>query len=74
MNEKTHSRFDLSSRPWKTVLVMLTALFVFLGPYMVLMLNRVLDLDYTVSMVSGIAVFMVGLALIWYLMRKHVIS
>ncbi|NWF87474.1 hypothetical protein HXY32_06680 [Candidatus Bathyarchaeota archaeon] len=69
-----HRRFDLTSRFGKTILVVLAALFTFSGPYIVLMLSRALDLDYAISMASGTAVFIVGLVLIWYLLRKRAIS
>jgi hypothetical protein len=52
----------------------IAAIFVFSGPYMVLVLSRVLDLDYAISMVSGVALFIIGLVLIWYLVRKHFVS
>jgi hypothetical protein len=72
--DKTYSRLGLNSRFGKAILVVLAALFTFSGPYVVLVLSSVLDLDYAVSMVSGVAIFIIGLAFIWYLIRKNLIS
>jgi len=71
---KTHTKLDLTSKFRKTIFIVLAALFTFSGPYVVLVLSRALDLDYAISMVSGVAVFTVGLVLIWYLIRKGTIS
>jgi hypothetical protein len=71
---KSQSRYDSTSRFGKTILVVLAAIFAFSGPYVVLVLSRALDLDYAISMVSGVAIFVVGLVLIWYLVRKRVVS
>ncbi|NWG11756.1 hypothetical protein HXY33_08455 [Candidatus Bathyarchaeota archaeon] len=70
---KAHSKLALTSKFRKTILIVLAALFTFSGPYVVLMLSRALNLDYAISMVSGVAIFIVGLVLIWYLIRKRVI-
>jgi hypothetical protein len=70
---KTSTRLDVSSRFRKRILVVLAALFVFSGPYVVLMLSNALDLDYALSMASGIAVFVVGLILLWYVLRKNLV-
>jgi hypothetical protein len=71
---KSQSRFDPTSRFGKTILVVLAAIFTFSGPYVVLVLSSALDLDYAISMVSGVAIFIVGLVLIWYLVRKRIVS
>jgi hypothetical protein len=65
----------MSTKSWRTFLIMLAALLTFAGPtYMVYILINVLDLNYAVSMVSGFALFIVGLALIWYLIRQKALS
>jgi hypothetical protein len=71
---KTGSKLDLTSRFRKTFFIVLAALFTFSGPYVVLVLSRALNLDYAISMASGVAIFIVGLVLIWYLIRKGTIS
>ncbi len=82
MNEKTQEnksrtsiRLDLSSRFWKTFLIVLAVFLTFAGPtYIVYALLNVLKIDYFVSMASGFALFIVGLVLIWYLIKRKVIS
>ncbi|MGQ9530218.1 MAG: hypothetical protein ACUVTC_02145 [Candidatus Bathycorpusculaceae bacterium] len=72
---KENRRFNLSSRFWRTLLLVLAALLTFAGPtYFVYVLNIILEINYAVSMASGFALFLVGLALIWYLIKKGVIS
>jgi uncharacterized protein YybS (DUF2232 family) len=68
------SKLDLSSRFWKTSLTLLAALLTFAGPtYVVLVLFNVLEINYAVSMVTGFILFIAGLALIWYLIKKKII-
>jgi hypothetical protein len=72
---KPSARLDLSSKFWKTLLTVLAAFLTFAGPtYMVYVLMRILKIDYFVSMTSGIVLFITGLVLIWYLIRKKIIS
>jgi hypothetical protein len=69
-----HQRFDLSSRFWKTFLVMVAVILTFVGPtYAVLGFYNVLDVDYAISMGSGFGLLIVGLVLMWYLVKKKVI-
>jgi hypothetical protein len=75
--EKSKStRIDLNSKFWKTFLVILAAFLTFAGPtYMVyVVFIKILKMDYIVSMASGFALFLVGLVLMWYLIRHKVIS
>jgi hypothetical protein len=71
---KTSTRLNVSSKFRKRILVVLAALFLFSGPYIALISSNVLNLDYTLSMVSGIAVFIVGLVLLWYVLRKNLVT
>jgi len=72
---ETPARLDLSSKFWKTLLTVLAAFLTFAGPtYMVYVLMEILKIDYFVSMTSGIVLFVAGLVLIWYLIRKKIIS
>jgi cytochrome c oxidase assembly factor CtaG len=71
----TSARLDLSSKFWKTLLTVLAAFLTFAGPtYMVYMLRNILKIDYFVSMISGFVLLVAGLVLIWYLIRKKIIS
>jgi len=69
------ARVNLSSRFWKIFLVVLVAFLTFAGPtYIVYLLQNVLEINYAVSMVSGFVLLIAGLVLIWYLVKKKVIS
>ena len=73
-NERS-TRLNLSSRFWKIFLVIVAVFLTFAGPtYVVYVFLRLFDLNYFVSMFSGLALFIVGLVLIWYLIRKKAIS
>jgi hypothetical protein len=79
--EKTKSKrkaslgFDSSSKFWKTFLVILAAFLTFVGPtYMVYLFLNVLDLSWAISMISGFVLFVVGLTLILYLIKRKVID
>lgn len=68
-------RLDLSSKFWKTLLIVLAVFLTFAGPtYIVYALLNVLKINYIVSMASGFALFIVGVVLIWYLIKNKVIS
>jgi hypothetical protein len=72
---ETSARLDLGSKFWKTLLTLLAAFLTFAGPtYMVYVFRNILEIDYFVSIASGIVLFVAGLALIWYLIRKKIIS
>jgi hypothetical protein len=72
---KTSAGLDLSSKFWKTLLTVLAAFLTFAGPtYVIYVLIRILKIDYFLSMISGIALFIIGLVLIWYLIKNKVIS
>ncbi len=73
--EGVSRRLDLTSKFWRTFLTVLAALLSFAGPtYVVYVLANVLKIDYFRSMLSGIVLFVVGLVLVWYLLRKEIIS
>lgn len=79
MTERKESRktakFDVSSRFWKIFLILLAAFLTFAGPtYVVYVLVNTLEINYVASMGSGFVLFLVGLALIWYLIKNEVIS
>ncbi|MCS7124113.1 MAG: hypothetical protein NZ932_01670 [Candidatus Bathyarchaeota archaeon] len=66
---------DLNSRFWRTFFTLIAAALIFAGPtYSVLVLWRVLDLDYALSMVSGLLLFVVGFAFLVLLIKRAAIS
>jgi hypothetical protein len=68
-------RLDLSSKFWKTFLIVLAVFLTFAGPtYVVYALLKVIKMNYFVSMASGFALFTIGLVLIWYLIKRKIIS
>lgn len=73
--DKISTRLDLSSKFWKIFLTVLAAFLTFVGPtYIPYVLLNVLKMDYSLSMGSGIVLFIIGLALIWYLIKNKIIS
>jgi len=75
VQEAKSPRFDTSSRFTKALLVVVAVFLIFVGPtYFVYLAVNVLELDYAISMGSGIALFAVGLVLLGYLVRNKVIS
>jgi len=72
---KTSAGLDLSSKFWKTLLTVFAAFLTFAGPtYVVYVLINILKIEYFLSMISGIVLFIIGLVLIWYLIKNKVIS
>jgi cytochrome c oxidase assembly factor CtaG len=72
---ETSARLDLGSKFWKTLLTVLAAFLTFAGPtYMVYVLMNILKIDYFVSMISGIVLFIAGLVLVWFLIKKKIVS
>ena len=79
MNENDESEssgmFDFDSKFWRTTLVIIAGLLIFAGPtYVPYALNTVLRVDYVASVVSGVVLLVIGLLLMWYLIRKKVIT
>lgn len=72
--EKRTIRIDLNSRFWRVSLTLLSVLLTFGGPYVALVLFRALDLSYAISMASSFIVFLIGLVLMLFLVKKKVIS
>jgi len=68
-------RFDVSSKFMRILLVIVTALLIFAGPtYFSYLLFEVLNVSYIVSIAAGIALFIVGLLLMLFLIRKKIIT
>ncbi len=66
---------NIGSKFRRTLLIIVTVFLIFAGPtYAVLVLLKVLDVEYFISMGSGFALFIVGLVLLLYLIKKGVIS
>jgi len=75
MSQEKQSRTGmLGSKYRKLFLVLITGLFTFGGPYAAYVLIHILELNYAVSMIFGFALFIVGLVLVWYLIRHKIVS
>jgi len=72
---RTYSKLDLSSKFWKVLLTVLAAFLIFAGPtFMVYFFIEVLSIGDFISKISGFFIFLVGLFLVWHLVRQKVIS
>jgi hypothetical protein len=72
---KSVGGFDLSSKFMRVLLILVAALLIFAGPtYVPYLLTGLLDVNQAASMVFGLVLLIVGLALIWYLIRKKIIE
>ena len=68
-------RFDVSSKFLRVLLVILTVLLIFVGPtYISYVLSDLLHVNYVASVVTGGALFIAGLLLMWFLVRKKIIT
>ncbi|MEM3730186.1 MAG: hypothetical protein QW667_04775 [Candidatus Bathyarchaeia archaeon] len=72
---KAKATINLSSKFWKTFSIVAAAFLTFAGPtYLVYLLLNVLDVDYAVSMLSGLTLFVIGFIIMLYLVKNKVIS
>jgi hypothetical protein len=72
--DKNSGGFGVSSKFWRTFLVIVAALLIFAGPtYVPYLLLDFLKVNYVASIVSGFVLLIVGLVLMWFLVRKKII-
>jgi hypothetical protein len=72
--DESSGMFDVNSRFMKTTLVIVAVLLIFAGPtYVPYVLSNILSLNYVASVLVGLALLIVGLVLLWFLVRKKVI-
>jgi cytochrome c oxidase assembly factor CtaG len=68
-------RFDVSSKFWRVLLVIVAVFLIFAGPtYISYLLFNILNVNYVASIVSGFALFIAGLLLMWFLIRKKIVT
>jgi hypothetical protein len=71
---KNFGGFGVSSKFWRIFLVIVAALLIFAGPtYVPYLLVDILKVNYVASIVSGVVLLIIGLVLMWYLVRKKII-
>ncbi|MBS7632612.1 hypothetical protein KEJ15_03180 [Candidatus Bathyarchaeota archaeon] len=77
-NEKTDvapQKMDTESRFRKILLVIVAAFLTFAGPtYVVYVFLNILEINYFISMGCGFALFIIGMVLLWYLIRRKSIT
>jgi hypothetical protein len=67
--------FDLNSKFTRILLIVVSAFLIFAGPtYISYLLSDVLNVNYVASVAAGFALFIVGLVLMLFLVRKKVIT
>jgi hypothetical protein len=67
--------FDLNSKFLRVLLIIVSVFLIFAGPtYVSYLLFDVLKVNYVASIVSGFALFIAGLLLMWFLIRKKIIT
>jgi len=68
-------RFDVSSKFWRIFLVVVAVFLIFAGPtYVSYLLYIILNVNYIASVVSGFVLFIIGLLLMLFLVRKKIIA
>lgn len=73
--DKSVGGFDLSSKFMRVLLILIAAFLIFAGPtYVPYLLTGLLDVNQAASMVFGLVLLIVGLTLMWYLIRKKIIE
>jgi hypothetical protein len=67
--------FDLNSKFTRILLIVVSAFLIFAGPtYISYLLSAVLNVNYVASVAAGFVLFIVGLVLMLFLIRKKVIT
>ncbi len=65
----------LGSKFWRTTLMVVAVALIFAGPtYLPFALNDFLHVDYVASLVVGVVLLVVGLVLLWFLIRKKIVT
>ena len=74
MSQETEETGPMTSKYFRLLLVLLAALFIFGGPYVVYLASHGLKRGVYFSFTGGFLSFFIGLFLVWYLIKKKVIS
>ena len=66
---------NVNSKFMRVLLIIVTALLIFAGPtYISYVLLNILNLSYVTSVATGFALFIAGLLLMFFLIRKKIIT
>jgi hypothetical protein len=66
--------FDINSKFMRTSLLIITVLLIFAGPTYVPYVLISLNIYYWASVLAGLALLIVGLVLLWFLVRKKIVQ
>jgi hypothetical protein len=73
-NEST-GMLNMESKFWRTTLLLVSVVLIFAGPtYVPYVMSDIAHIDYIASVVVGVVLLAVGLVLMWFLVRKKVIT
>ncbi len=72
--EGSIGKFDINSKFWKSLLTIVSVALIFLGPTYLTYALTALNVAYLTSLIIGIVMFAVGIALLIYLISKKVIT
>ena len=68
-------RFDMNSKFWRVFLLIVAVFLIFAGPtYVSYLLSNILNVNYVASIFSGLALFIAGLFLVWFIIRKKIVT
>jgi hypothetical protein len=74
-DESNVGRFDVNSKFMRVFLILVSVFLIFVGPtYISYVLFDALKVNYVASVVSGFALFIAGLLLMFFLIRKKIVT
>ena len=69
------SKFDINTKFMRVLLMILTVVLIFVGPtYIPYLLFDIAHVNYIASIITGFVLFAAGLLLMWFLIRKKIIT
>jgi hypothetical protein len=71
--DESAGMFDINSKFMRTSLLIVTVLLIFAGPTYVPYVLISLNIYYWASVLAGLALLIVGLVLLWFLVRKKIV-
>jgi hypothetical protein len=71
--DESAGMFDINSKFMRTSLLIVTVLLIFAGPTYVPYVLISLNIYYWASVLVGLALLIVGLVLLWFLVRKKIV-
>ena len=72
--DESAGMFDINSKFMRTSLLIITVLLIFAGPTYVPYVLISLNIYYWASVLVGLALLIVGLVLLWFLVRKKIVQ